>query len=452
MQAIPNASDVIQQIGIGSRSKAVDIPKSSTAAYRWLEDKLVNSVPIELITPTEQATGYLSDISRYSEAGWVGTPLPTTDAMSSNPAVAQELYDLSVSLTKADNEQNIYTILPPVPPPTISVVATSSVIDIFNGVCSFFAAGLYWIFYTHATLYSALYYKTAIPASVLFWSSEQVGTSSTFPVGEYTVQFDGTYLYYITETGKFRRGIPQANGSIIWSTIEQTADATGIIAIDSTNHPWIAGYNNISTSSTTDGTWVTGAGWPVNIYPASSIVSLTSGKMAITGLSSVVAWNGSSFNIAASFPITLESIFWTIGVGDDVYILAARDSNSNTVLFHYTYSTNTIVLLTPDIFSFGPSGVANDCSMGYDAASNKLYILADHETSPLSDSSMVYSVYDISGESLSGPFTIDTIGVGETEFANTSTFYYSQNNIIGFQYNVYTSALSSYIKFSWANV
>lgn len=71
---IPNAFDVIQQLGIAARSYAVDIPKASITNYVWLDGLMTDAVPIEIVTQTLQTTGYLSDIKRHTEAGWVGIP------------------------------------------------------------------------------------------------------------------------------------------------------------------------------------------------------------------------------------------------------------------------------------------------------------------------------------------------------------------------------------------
>lgn len=110
-QTIPNDIDIIQQLGISSRSKAVMIPKVTRATYYWLEDKMTRAIPLELVTPTQQATGYLSDLKRHSEAGWVGRPIPTSDSIVVS-ATGQQLYDVSFSLIKADNEVNIDSTAP----------------------------------------------------------------------------------------------------------------------------------------------------------------------------------------------------------------------------------------------------------------------------------------------------------------------------------------------------
>jgi hypothetical protein len=71
-QTRPNATDIIQQLGISSRSVSILIPKINYTTFVWLKDKLNRAIPIELLTPTQQTTGYIVDVKRHSEAGWVG--------------------------------------------------------------------------------------------------------------------------------------------------------------------------------------------------------------------------------------------------------------------------------------------------------------------------------------------------------------------------------------------
>jgi hypothetical protein len=167
-QTIPNEIDIIQQLGISSRSKAVVIPKITVTAYRWLEDKLTNGIPLELLTPTQQATGYLSDLKRHTEAGWVGVPLPTTDSLLVT-ATGQQLYDISFTLVKADNEANIETTalacpVPPVPfPPSLSLTGTTYDGDALHDSYarkSFYADGRWWVVWSNGSGSYALHTGT----------------------------------------------------------------------------------------------------------------------------------------------------------------------------------------------------------------------------------------------------------------------------------------------------
>jgi hypothetical protein len=103
---VPNSFDVPQQLGIGSRPLVVTIPQVPVDTYYWLQDKMVNNIPLEFVTPTQQATGYLKDIRKHTEAGWVSSPLPSSDSLAIL-ATPLQLYDVVVTLVKADEELNI---------------------------------------------------------------------------------------------------------------------------------------------------------------------------------------------------------------------------------------------------------------------------------------------------------------------------------------------------------
>lgn len=259
-QTRPMTTDIIQQLGISSRSKAVMIPKISTLAYTWLKDKLNRSIPLELLPPTQQATGYLSDIKRHSEAGWVGRPIPSSDYLHVTTA-GQQLYDISFSLIKADNEVNIDLTCPVIPLPMFGSIGTKATVSLpplpphfvtfSSGICStdnsrandsyqrhgWYMAGLWWAFYTNDCAlqppnHAGLWYRTS--SDRVNWSAAtQITTSArpdeTFNTG---LWFDGTYLYYVAGDGHavsspstnmwWRRGTPKTDGTIDWGiTSEQ---------------------------------------------------------------------------------------------------------------------------------------------------------------------------------------------------------------------------------------
>ena len=253
-QAVPMSIDIIQQMGISSRSKAVTIPKISTTAYRWLEDKMDRSIPLELVTPTQQATGYLSDQKRHSEAGWVGVPLPSNDSLAIT-ARTQQLYDVSFSLIKADNEVNIdltCPVLPPTPPyPDINTQFDVAVTVGFNDANDMpmilFANGLFWVFYSGNA--DKCYYKTSSDGNT--WSSASL-LSSIFTLGYgggvlyypnlnrlyYAFQSGGNILYW-------RWGTPNSNGTMSWGIAEQHfdtpyANAFPTFDVDSAGNFWAA--------------------------------------------------------------------------------------------------------------------------------------------------------------------------------------------------------------------
>jgi len=294
-QTVPMSIDIIQQLGISSRSKAVMIPKIPTTAYRWLEAKLDSVIPLELVTPTQQATGYLSDQKRHSEAGWVGNPIPTTDSLAVT-AQGQQLYDVSFSLIKSDNEVNIDLTCPvvPVSPPTL-------ILPISNGICAtdgsksndsyqrhgWYMAGLWWVFYTNDCALEpgsdiGFWYRTS--SDRIHWSAATQIVTTARPTEQFNtgIWFDGTYLYYVASDGSsvssesnslwFRRGIPHSDSTITWSAAEQ--EITGMYAntafsavvwvfTDANGYSWAmngradGSHATLMQNANTDGTWST---------------------------------------------------------------------------------------------------------------------------------------------------------------------------------------------------
>ena len=291
----PNTTDTIQQLGISSNAYAVTMPKAPVAAYNWLNEVMEEISPIELLTPTKQATGYVVDIKKHTEAGWVYTPLPTTDYLEVT-AIPQQLYDISLTLNKTDNDINIDLTCPVVPvnPPNL-------VLPVSSGICTtdgdragdsfqrsgWYMAGLWWAFYTNDCDLEPLdqigfWYRTT--SDRISWSAPIQITTSARPTEQFNtgIWYDGTYLYYVACDGFgvssqttniwFRRGVPNADGTITWSQPEQTIlnpESGGTVFsfvvwvfTDVSGYPWIvysrAGSNNsLKKNANTDGTWST---------------------------------------------------------------------------------------------------------------------------------------------------------------------------------------------------
>ncbi len=190
---------------------------------------------------------------------------------------------------------------------------------------SFYANGRFWVFY-NGLCYDDYYilYKTSTDG--VTWSAPtQLSVCSS---GMYfSTYFDGTYLHYVnTCNGLFyRRGLPNANGTITWSAPEQnvlpsgTAPAT--VCVDSNGYPFI-GYNSyngsyvssVTKSSTNDGTWSTAPGFPhylatSSYYTSATVVPMTEGKIYALyqtgGNAKGKLWTGSSWgnqeNVAGGY-------------------------------------------------------------------------------------------------------------------------------------------------------
>lgn len=237
---------------------------------------------------------------------------------------------------------------------------------------TFYTLNKYWVFYTHAEIR----YKTSTDG--LTWSDATVVCPGGPDGGVYSIWFDGNYVHYVRSTGipteslLYRRGMPNSNGTITWSTpTEQTvitvADPLQLhepfITVDSEGYPWI-GYRwgtngdrwpNCTKSSLNNGTWQTASGFPYQLSQLSktnwavSIVPLTQQKAYAVYLSvgSVRGrlWNGVAFQneeLIASASISGRTRFAHSAVarGDDVYLVFLNISLINEILFYNrTYAT-----------------------------------------------------------------------------------------------------------------
>jgi hypothetical protein len=99
-QRIPNYTDTIQQLGISSRTVALRLQKIQRASYNWLESNLIANAMLEFISPTLQATGYLTDVTGEIDAASISASYESEQA--ARPWVAVPLYDVSCTLIKGD--------------------------------------------------------------------------------------------------------------------------------------------------------------------------------------------------------------------------------------------------------------------------------------------------------------------------------------------------------------
>ena len=117
---IPNRYDVVQELGISSRSEVVVFPKVSRLSYNWVETKVLANTPVEFISPDFQATGFLVDAQAQTQAGWVGVGID-------NQPVGQ-LYDVTSTFVKADMDVDaIYATVGKFTLPSTGVTITKTV-------------------------------------------------------------------------------------------------------------------------------------------------------------------------------------------------------------------------------------------------------------------------------------------------------------------------------------
>lgn len=225
----------------------------------------------------------------------------------------------------------------------------------------FWMAGLLWVFYSDG---KDAVYRTSPDA--LHWSdptSFGIGGHFGHRIGCW---FDGTYFHYalctanLGEDVRYRRGEPQADGTIKWSAPEQIVYDTPAdknvmypkIIVDDQGYPWITfmalayqvpnapPYDAlVLKSSAKDGTWQTEPGFPfplvaqkaVTGYPDPVGVPLRKGKTfwiynPQVGGADVYAgrlWDGSAWQaeeimVDAASPY---AFFNAVAEGDDVHLV-----------------------------------------------------------------------------------------------------------------------------------
>jgi hypothetical protein len=268
----------------------------------------------------------------------------------------------------------------------------------------FYANGRFWVFYSDGT---NLVYRTSVDG--VNWSAATTVRACTSG-RMFDVYFDGTYLHYAYAPGTaggdlmYRRGTPNADGTITWSAAEQIAyDAqsiTGVvreyvyepsIAVDSAGRPWIAfryyeyyaaTYNTmVRASSTADGTWVTDDTKSLTIADVMAagnvaIVPLTAGKMllirAYTGYAvEARLWDGSAWGSAETATTTNIASSWMFSCfsyGDDVYLayLDLVDTTYSIHLYKRAYGVGwSLVRSITGVTSTSAPVITDDLANGY---------------------------------------------------------------------------------------
>jgi hypothetical protein len=334
---------------------------------------------------------------------------------------------------------------------------------------TFYANGRFWAFYYDGA--SSAGYSTSTDG--FSWTPFAPFTSRTCGAGwRFAVALDGTRLHYVFSTGTngdplyYRCGLPNADGTITWLDNEQnitigesdTGHLWPSIAIDSEGRPWVAyarknatensRYAYVTTSITSNGTWITRVGFPHRLSSTNytginvMIVPLTNQKMlAIVSCAGwqieSYLWNGSSWSEkqTTSSAITSDGIIEcglsAVNQGDDVHLVFIKDSTHDLVYTKYSYASN----------SWGPEtivqpAVTSETSpvLSIDSATNMLYCF--WAGAPTADC-IYYKVYNGSAWSFvegSNPWIIERNLAGYYRYDGLSGFYKSNNNLLGLAY------------------
>jgi hypothetical protein len=253
------------------------------------------------------------------------------------------------------------------------------------GRSGFFAVGREWLFDESLTVWR---FRSRLPGGT--WEAPTtLFIYNPAVIGAMTdVFFDGTYVHYIRNVRiwppnyfglRYRRGLPNANGTIAWQP-EQTVrpDTEKIsdfsLAVDSNGCPWIGymdaavetwGYPTVIRSSTNNGTWVTPPGYPFQFLAqnnwAVTLLPQTEGKMyAIvyqeTGGESPVlgyAYDGNTWGPQETVASTLLKNNFTggtwcpvshVSVGDELHFVShATDDTMRYVKYDGSWGAEQVI-------------------------------------------------------------------------------------------------------------
>jgi hypothetical protein len=276
---------------------------------------------------------------------------------------------VSLSVTGAASLSVTLSDTPPIPPvPTFSIASLGSSTQSGNDPNEqhmFIAAALFWAFYSDGT--NMVYQFSADGVN---WSAPQVVTAGVTHGFSCSVWFDGTYLHYAAAKSSgvvYRRGVPNADGTITWSAPEQavTSNSSNVVAIavDSSGYPWIAqgssagGVGLIYADANNDGTWAARGGFPVNLGSVArcGVIALTSRKVLVfwqnsSGTIGAMAWNGSGFNATVTGATALDDTgggVCGLYTGTDVAYMTSGQSGGVSAVEIFDYASNTMTEVFP---------------------------------------------------------------------------------------------------------
>ena len=326
---------------------------------------------------------------------------------------------------------------------------------------AFYANNIFWIFFINSA--GQLVYSTSPNGTS--WASPTLIASEVIG-DDFSVWFDGTYLYYAIAPErtsiKYRRGIPESNGTVTWSQAEQTVATsdnirTPFVCIDTAGYPWV-GYMDyvdfswcgfVSKSSTNNGTWSNDTGFPYQLSTDDaktyvSIVPLTSAKMYVlyfledTSQGWGRLWNstamGSEELIVTDDEFEAAIDYSAVSQDDDVHIVFCTYPSKDIVYRERTYGVGWEDRYTVQDGAGLPFYEAPVISI--DTNTNNLYVF--WQSYP--GTHIFYRKYDAGTSIWETAIAWITETDALTYDNRFSSFYQSYGNYIGLVYMTKTSA------------
>jgi hypothetical protein len=331
---------------------------------------------------------------------------------------------------------------------------------------SFYANGLFWVFYSDGTNMVANYSSDG----ATWYKCPQIPIRACTYGYQFSIWFNGTYLHYAYASGGYiyyRRGTPNSDGSITWSAVEQTVSTAynavsyPMVSVDSSGYVWI-GYQDYSgtytypyviKSGNNDGTWgTTPTGFPKQLstaasdYWAVSVIPLTSGKMlAIYAYSNskiyLRPWTGSAWGTEVYTASYIQAGYYhsAVAQGDDVHLVFLKYSTYDIIYTKYTYSSNSLSTETTLQATATPT---SGPVISIDGNTNNLYVFwAGYPTT----NHIYYRKYTASA----GTWETTVDWIAETALTGNdrlTCFYQAGGNTIGL---VYMTGTTYYVMFAY---
>lgn len=238
-------------------------------------------------------------------------------------------------------------------PATVATTTVTTAVNYGYMRKSFYAAGLFWAFYSTGTNAGWEFSNDGTT-----WVGAFTSIGACLYGNRFSIWFDGTYIHYVRFDNFdlfYRRGIPENDGTITWSAVEQTVydGESGdecefpCIAVDTNGYAWIGVYHDqpdgddfpvVLKNDNNDGTWATDFAYElkVNLDSASwrvAPVPLTDGKVYVVYCESGstpfgklydAGW-GAEENDLADYSIEDGWGFSAGAIGDNVHFVYNRD-------------------------------------------------------------------------------------------------------------------------------
>jgi hypothetical protein len=261
----------------------------------------------------------------------------------------------------------------------------------------------------------------------------------------------------------YRRGTPNADGTITWSASEQTVLTSYVewhaLSVDSNGYAWIAYmdglYPYVIRSGNNDGTWgTTPSGFPYKLSTTSDAnwivcaIPLTNGKMlAIYSRPTITIkakrWDGAAWGSEIATTSAAHGYgFSAVAQGDDVHLTFRKSTGYDILYVKYTYSTNSFGTETTLV-----AGATSTCTpvISIDTTTNDLYVFAATKTTGTPSGWTANHIYYIKYTASSSSWGTWTDWIDETTEVLTSAdrltcFYKDYGSKIGLVYMTKTSS------------